>query len=797
MIAPQTLPLVDAGTQDRVGHGTLESAREGGKSVLPLKSFAIRAVVADRIAGITVTETFHNPYSEPLEAVYIFPLAGGCAVSGFELKVGDRTILGLIAEREEARLDYEKALEAGKRAALMEQERDDVFTVQVGNLPPGEEVTVRLTCSQKLASLADGTTELRLPTVLAPRYIPGAPVDGPASGTGVELDTDDVPDASRITPPHLVDGFDPNVAFRLEVVLLDGAVEDLACSQHATRTAFGPEGITVGLSKDAELMDRDFVLRWRLAGDTFRTRFLTHRGDDGMIYGMLSITPPLAAGRALRPRDVLFVLDHSGSMGGAKMASAARACSILLDTLGPTDRFGVLAFDDSLTWFHAGEGKLVAADPANVESGRRFLRSIMARGGTEMEPALAAGLDLFRKAGADSSRARVLVFVTDGQVGNENQVLKRVGKSLGGSRIFTVGVDTTLNDSFLIKLARLGGGTCSCVNPGDDLEKALESIGREIGDPLVVDLAIEGSLASDSLAPSHVPDLFSRGATSVFIRVKEAESLRVRGRLNDGRQAEWDVVPEEVHLPALSHQWARSRITDLEDLFRMKEGMDSAALRNEIVETSIAHHVLSRFTAFLAVDESEVVNPDGSRRTVTQPVHQPADWEMNGVLASFACDLRSVPAAHAAAPFMRSFGRGIHIPADEVLAEPADRPVIVVDMVLGDLFRLLDRMKKELEKVALKLASRKVALSALRDLSRRIIKNLDKSGAAARFPSSAKFLSELEILIDALNQPVRDIEDCARRLADVTAQLECFRDEVKAVLGNGVPKRTRFWEKSV
>src|SRR6185436_12779971 len=271
-----------------------------------------------------------------------------------------------------------------KRAALLEQDRDDVFTVQVGNLPPGEEISVRLVTSERLPFFEDGTTELRLPLLVAPRYIPGNPVARDPVGDGVEWDTDQVPDASRLTPPRLAPGFDPKVALSIEVEIADGALSDLACSQHATKMSSGK----IALVKQDELLDRDFILRWKLAGDKVRTSLLTTKEG----FGMLSILPPRRDGFLGLARDVVFILDRSGSMSGVKMTSAARACSLLLATLGPRDRFAITAFDNSTEWFSGGA--FVKADEAGLGAGEKFLRTIDARGGTELDPAMKETLDL-------------------------------------------------------------------------------------------------------------------------------------------------------------------------------------------------------------------------------------------------------------------------------------------------------------------------------------------------------------------------------------------------------------------
>ena len=640
-------PTIDA--ERACGMGRLDVVRPEGRTALPLAAVRIGARVADRVAQVCVEQTFRNPFTEALEAVYIFPLSGSAAVNAFTLKVGERTIKGLVKERGEARRAYDAALKQGNRAALLEQERDDVFTVSVGNLPPGAEAAVRLEYSERLPYFEDGTTELRLPLVVAPRYIPGRELPRDPAGDGTQWDTDQVPDASRITPPRLVKGFDPRVALAVEVRLEGGAVEDLACSQHALRLAGG----TIALARQDELQNRDFVLRWRLAGAALKTTLL--RTKDG--YGMLSILPPRREGFLGLARDVVFLLDRSGSMGGTKMASAARACALLLQTLGPRDRFAIGAFDNGVEWL--GGGKLTCADEAGLTAGDKFLRGIAARGGTELDPAMAAALSLLGGRGEESGRAPIIVVVTDGQVGNEAAVFARIQKTGGDCRVFTVGIDTAVNAAFLERLAALGGGTCVLAVPGEALEDALRGIAREIGAPLVVDLTIEGV---DEPAPARAPDLFAGRAVTMFFRLKAGRTVRIAGRYGDGKAFKASVKPRALDLPAVGSLWARGRVADLED--RLRLGGDAAALKKEIVALAVRHALLTRFTSFVAVDEAEAVNPGGEARTVVQPVHLPEQWEeVQAVAMGFAASAgiaAQPPAAPptASVPPLAKGGRG-------------------------------------------------------------------------------------------------------------------------------------------
>jgi Ca-activated chloride channel family protein len=565
------------------------------------------ARAVDRVAEVIVDQSFQNPFQEFLEAIYIFPLGGGAAVSAFEMKVGGRTLKGIIKERSEARQYYQDALVKGKRAALLEQDRDNVFMVQVGNLPPGEEISVRIVYSERLSYFEDGGTELRLPLVVAPRYIPGEPLEGISAGGGVESDTDVVPDASRITPPRLAPGVDPKVALSIEVELVGGLPGDITCSQHAMKLSNG----RIALSREDEPLDRDFVLRWRLAKAGIQSRLLVNRNG----FAMLSLISPRRDSFLGTPRDVVFVLDRSGSMKGVKMTSAARACSILLPTLGPRDKFAVCAFANSADWM-----EFTSADEAGIAAGEKFLRKIEADGGTELASALVLTLARISARKDATGREPVIVLITDGQVGNESEILKAVQRDTAGVRIFTVGIDTAVNDAFLQRLSALGGGTCTCCVPGEALDQALAAVGREIGAAMITELHTRGV---DLSAPSRLPDLFAGRASTCFFAGQNLKSVRVQGKFADGADFNATVAAEEIDLPAIAHLWARARVAELEDRYRLGENV-----KHEIIGISIKHMLLTRFTAFVVVDENEAVNEKGAQRRVVQPVEIPDRWEV-------------------------------------------------------------------------------------------------------------------------------------------------------------------------
>lgn len=625
--------------------GALVVELSGVKKELPLGAVEISAKVADRIAEVELTQKFRNTFSDHMEAVYIFPLAASAVVKSFEMKIGDRTVVGAVKERQEARQEYRAALEAGKQTAMVEQERDDVFTMQVGNIKPGEEITVVLSYCERLAFFEDGSSEIRLPLVVAPRYIAGTPLDTQQSGPGVDGDTDKVKDASRISPPRLLPGAKDNLDLKITVEIEKGLtdnkkfeISNISSSQHVIDTELSNGNLKVELSQAEELMNRDFVLKWTIAGETVKPSFITYTDQQGESYCMLSLFSPKQEKFLGVPRDIIFVIDRSGSMEGLKIASAARSCSILLDTLGPRDRFAILAFDTINEWMHTGalkgesDPRFLNADEAGIEKGKDYLRTVTARGGTELENALYESLSsLNSRTNKDASG--ILVILTDGEIGDESGVLKCLQNDLQSSRLFAIGVDSAVNAGLLTRMAALGGGTAALVAPGAKLEKALSQIGREIGVPLVTDLrieSIEGDVIAQTITPAMFPDLFRGRAVTTFFKMKPAVSgkgkrkIRVSGLRADGKQFVEELSEKQISLSALAPLYAKSRIRDLEDAFREDRNRDNA--KKQMIELSIQHQILCRFTAYLAIADGEVVNKDGALRTVVQPVQMPMAW---------------------------------------------------------------------------------------------------------------------------------------------------------------------------
>jgi Ca-activated chloride channel homolog len=672
-----------AAPRDEAGLGALRTDRGN----LPLDRIDLRADITGLISRIELTQDFINTFDVPLEATYVFPLPDRGAVTGMRMTADGRVVEAELQERESARQVYDDAIAAGQRASIAEEERPDVFTMRVGNIVPGERVSIALTLVCPL-SYDDGDATFRFPLVVAPRYIPGNPLGGNAVGDGYADDTDAVPDASRITPPVLLPGFPNPVRLTIDVGIDAGGLELTGVRSSLPAVSVGDGRVRV---QPGERTNRDFVLRLRYGAGDFDDSLLLvpdAEGDEGTF--LLTVLPP-ADDAPVRPRDVVLVLDRSGSMGGWKMVAARRAAARIVDTLTAADRFAVLTFDNEVDRPVGLPEGLVEANDRNRYRAVEHLARVDARGGTEMLQPLQEGLALLSDA---NGRDAVLVLVTDGQIGNEDQVLRQLGAGLRGVRVHTVGIDQAVNAGFLRRLAEFGGGRCELVESEDRLDDAMDAIHRRINAPLAHGLRLRPdglAIMDDAIAPSRLPDLFSGVPLVVAGRYRgPAEgSLTV----TDG-EGQWSaaVTGQPLHAAAVTAQWARAHLRDLEDRYICARDVgDSEELEQRIVDCSLRFGVLCRFTAFVAVD-SRVVAEGAERHRVLQPVEAPAGWDMFATRSAVMAAPAAMTVACAAPPPPMAEHLDMHsAPAsfDQILGLPQDFddtgavPVAVADVQLA------------------------------------------------------------------------------------------------------------------
>jgi Ca-activated chloride channel family protein len=428
--------------------------------------------VAGVVARATVRQRFQNATDGWVEGVYVFPLPENAAVDHLLMKVGEREIEGQIREREQAKAEYQQAKSEGRKASLVEQERPNLFTTSVANLGPGETLVVEIEFQQTLA-FDEGEVRLRFPLVVGPRYIPGQGTDAKPFGLGWALDTDLVPDASRVTPPLVRAGEPLRNPVSIEVELDPGfPLQSLVSRYHAIVSQPMVDGrYHVKLKDELVPADRDFELAWTPKPGAMPRGTLFREERGGATYALLTLFPPVGPEvEATRlPREIVYVIDTSGSMEGLSIQQARKALALAVERLGPEDRFNVIQFN-SFTQPLWNDTR--PATPENRNTARRWVERLAAQGGTEMAGALEAAL-----VGSDDPRlVRQVVFLTDGSVGNEAQLFGIIKERLGDTRLFTVGIGSAPNSHFMTKAAEFGHGTFTYIGDLREVEEKMTGL---------------------------------------------------------------------------------------------------------------------------------------------------------------------------------------------------------------------------------------------------------------------------------------------------------------------------------
>lgn len=582
---------------DPRGLGGLLAASSPGRSALPLRSCTVRADIVGVLCRTTVTQVYENPLEHAVEAVHIFPLPDRGAVVAVELRAGEVRVVAECRERKQAEATFAKARADGHRAALLTQERDDVHTLRVTNLPPKSEVTVEIVV-EELLEVVDGEVRWRFPTTIAPRFTPGTPLG--QLGAGVSADTDVVHDASRLTPPLRLAG---GTTLDLEVCVY-GQVRKVESSLHAVSMGLEDGSVRVSPTGKATL-DRDFVLSVVSGAPSANG---VRAWTDGT-HTAVVVEPPAVVTPDALPRDAVFVVDISGSMQGRKMAAAKLALKTALHGLMPQDRFLIIAFDNRVEHFRSS---FCPVDDGHIAAADAWIDALQARGGTVMAPALKAALEPMAAPG----RQRSVLFVTDGQSTDEARLLQLLWRHRGEARLFPLGIDTAVNSALLRRLARVGGGVCELTTPDANIEEVVARMESRFGTPVVDGITVEGAVP----VRSPLPALFA-GRPITFVVEGGAKKLTVSGTTASG---EWRVKVEPGRAPfPLGPAWARARVSALEDRLIVKP-FEQEALQPEILRVALEHGVASRWTAFIAVDPS--VELEGTPVEVVQPAELPSGW---------------------------------------------------------------------------------------------------------------------------------------------------------------------------
>ena len=590
----------DPGTGALVARIAPEDEVEGAEQVpLPLKHTAVDAAIAGHISTVRVKQRFTNPFDTKIEAVYVFPLPQQAAVSEFLMVIGARTIRGILREKEEAEAIYRAARDQGYQASLLVQHRPNVFEQKVANIEPGKAIDVDITYFNTLA-YKDGWYSFVFPTVVGPRFNPpghSTPVDALPRGKGAATASST---AVTYLAPTERSGHDLSISVHVDAGV---AIDEFKSTHEIAVERDGPASATVQLAKRTTLPNRDFVLDFRVAGGTVKSTLVTHRDPEtGEGFFSLMMIPPIDSVHvSRRPMEMVFVIDCSGSMDGRPLAQAKEAVDTALARLSPDDTFQIIRFSDDASQFGR---EPVPATAENLAAARRYLAGLDSMGGTMMEEGIKAALDFPH----DPSRYRFVSFMTDGYIGNEDEILAAVHKGIGNARIFSFGVGESVNRYLMERMAKIGRGAVAYLAQHDSAQAVMGDFFDRVSRAALTDVGIDwGKMAVSDLYPGQLPDLFVGRPFTLSGRFQgEPAPVTVSATTADGAHRAFIVETTEAGAggASIAKVWARANIAELSDR-QAVTGDPHGELKDVILRIALQHQLSSNYTSFVAVDSSQ------------------------------------------------------------------------------------------------------------------------------------------------------------------------------------------------
>ncbi|MBA3500841.1 MAG: VIT and VWA domain-containing protein [Myxococcota bacterium] len=602
LVAPR--PMKDA-------HGTSVQA-----IAFPLRHTDVRTKVSGMSAMYTVTQTFENPYDEAIDAVYVFPLGDEAAITDYAIVIGERTIAGEIKRKKEAQQIYEEAKSQGHTAALLEQEKRNIFKQRIANIAPREQIKVKMQYIE-LLDYQDGQYEIAFPLVVGPRYLPAdaigkTPVGSHHAGQSGRDGVTSIPYADEKIAGS-------TVSFRADV---DAGVPVLAVASPSHQLRVEEPANTkrvITLAAANEVPNRDLVVRYKTANEQTMVGLLAHRTEKKGYFTL--VVQPKAQYKTgdITNRELMIVIDTSGSMQGQPLDQAQRLATALIDSLKPGDTFNVMAFSGGT---NAMAPAAIAGDAAGKQHGKQFVASLESGGGTEMGPAMAKALATT----PGNDRIRLVYFVTDGFVGNDDVIVSAARGNLGANRIFSIGVGSAVNRSLLNQIAAVGRGYASYLNLTENPADLGEDLVARTAYPYLTDIKIEwNGLAVGGVTPAAIPDVYA----GMPLIVSGVYTQPGRGKITvtattAGRRVQ---IPVEVTLPDRLDQqpvaalWGRKQI---DELYALAGDAITDSTVKKITELGLQFHMVTDYTSFVAVDRTRVVNANGTSKVIEQPALVPA-----------------------------------------------------------------------------------------------------------------------------------------------------------------------------
>lgn len=626
---------------DMTSGSLLLKRKDGGFLEAPRLGSDYSVTISGPTGRTVLTQRFSNPADGWVEGVYVFPLPEGAAVDTLKIVAGNRVIVGEVKEKREAKVIYEKAKADGQTASLLEQERPNVFTNSVANIGPHESVVVQIEYQESIHQ-SNGVYSLRLPLVVAPRYNPSPivqTVDFKPDGSGYGATVNDpVPDRDRISPPVLDPAKSAPVnPVSISVALNAGfALGDVKSTTHTVKQVTQSDSSrSISLDQADVPADRDFELTWTAKGTAPQVGLFTET-INGTDYLLATVVPPSAqASLPPKKRETIFVIDNSGSMDGPSMQQAKQALLLGLGKLKPEDTFNVIRFDDTYDVLFP---VAVPADSANIGLAQTFVNNLAANGGTEMIPPLKAALQDANV--NDASRLRQVVFITDGAIGNEQEMFATLTQKRGRSRVFMVGIGSAPNSYLMTRAAELGRGTFTFISDGAQVASRMDELFNKIGQPVVTELKAEIPGSSIALSPALLPDLYQGEPVLMMAEGQAlAGTLQISGKIGD---APWQVslpVSGAANGKGISKLWAHRKVADIEVAATLGDISTDEANRR-VLAVALEHQIVSSQTSLIAVDKTPHRPANQPLTRADIPLNLPAGWNYEKV---FGKDIPATP----------------------------------------------------------------------------------------------------------------------------------------------------------
>ena len=620
--------LVTHDDLDRGGFAfrTVEGTLELAPALLSEVDYQVNGI----LARARITQHFVNPYGEWLEGIYVFPLPETAAVDTLLMRVGNRVIEGKIKQRKQARIDYEEASAAGQQAALVDQERPNIFTASVTDIAPGASISIEIGYQHKV-DVYDGEYSLRLPLVVGPRYVPLKPVSALINNEPSVAMAPAIEDAGRITPPVKKPSEGPINPVHLVVRLAPGfPLGTITSSSHELDITPGQNGnYTITSAKGLVPADKDFELTWTSGFNSAPHASLFKEQIKGEVYLLGMVVPPSVENNINMtrvPREVIFVIDTSGSMSGSSMPQAKEALNLALRRLQSHDFFNIIRFSDDVS---ALFGSAMPADRKHVLHALSYTSSLNSGGGTEMMPALQLALHEKPRSGY----LKQIVFITDGSVGNEAELFKVVASSIGKSRLFAIGIGSAPNGFFMRKLTELGRGRFTMIDDIHEVEKRMSSLLKTLERPTVTDLAFNSlDVQNMSIYPDPLPDLYA-GEPLIFTArlTEDLNAISISGQVFGTGWSTSLPVTNARSSEGIAKLWAHDRIDDLNNT--VFEGSNSDYVKKRVTDLALEFGLLTRHTSMVAVDVTPV-RPIGEVLTTKEiPTNLPYGWDHESVFS--------------------------------------------------------------------------------------------------------------------------------------------------------------------